>query len=302
MIAGTGLIVFSLFFGIQKINGLGANINQILNQANSPNPQTENNNSAGNVPAKSDIDKDGLPDDEEAVYGTDPLKSDTDGDGFLDGEEAAAGCSPISASPKDCDLKLDSGQANINLTDYFSSLILGGVLSNDLNETNPKFNEYITNLQNEALNIQRTLLSIDEAELKIETNEDNSKKSSQEYLNSFENILKNHFLKQSEPNLGETDFAGFDYSPYLEDAKTTYEELANLKPTQSWSELHEKSLKFFFELKTYFSNLDNQKGDPLKALLTLKNTDRLLDDYENLIKEISGKVKNENLKTGIFNL
>ena len=34
-----------------------------------------------------DTDGDGVPDDEEAIYGTDPLKVDSDGDGFSDGVE-----------------------------------------------------------------------------------------------------------------------------------------------------------------------------------------------------------------------
>ena len=301
MVAGAGLIVFSIFIGAKNISNLGVNIGEVVSGKNGNSTADVEKNSTGNVPEKSDIDRDGLFDEEEPLYRTDPLNPDTDGDGFLDGEEVAAGCSPISASKKDCNLKLGSSQANMNLTDYFSSLILGGVLSNDLSEKNPKFNEYIANLQNEALNIQRTLLSIDETELKTETTENDSKQATQEYLTEFENILKSHFLKKSNLGNGE-DFSNFDYSPYLEDAETTYKELYELTPPPSWAELHEKSLKFFFELKSYYSNLNNQKEDPVKALLTLKQTERLINDYDNLIKEISEKVKNDGLTTKIFNL
>ncbi len=41
-----------------------------------------------------DTDADGLPDQDEARYGTDPRKPDTDGDGFSDGDEVRAGYNP----------------------------------------------------------------------------------------------------------------------------------------------------------------------------------------------------------------
>ncbi len=47
-----------------------------------------------------DPDGDGLPDDLEAVIGTDPRKFDTDGDTFSDGEEFAFGTDPLLASSK----------------------------------------------------------------------------------------------------------------------------------------------------------------------------------------------------------
>ena len=41
-----------------------------------------------------DGDGDGLPDGEEAIWGTDPAVADTDGDGFNDGEEVWMGSNP----------------------------------------------------------------------------------------------------------------------------------------------------------------------------------------------------------------
>ncbi len=302
MIAGAVLIVASVFINVKGITGLGANIGQLITSEGN-NSVVGQNGSNQNKITRSDIDQDGLFDEEEPLYRTDPLNKDTDGDGFLDGEEVAAGCSPISASPKDCNLsKLGSSNlSKINLTDYFASLVVGGFLSNDLKKEGSKFGEYISDLQNEALNIQKTLLSVDETEFKTEVSKDDSKKASQEYLDNLESIFKSRFLKQSETDIGKNGFNDFDYSPYLEDAKTTYEGLAELKPPPNWVELHQKLLKFFYELKTYFLNLKNQEKDPIKALLTLKNTDKLITDYDALIKEVSEKIKTGELKTKIFN-
>lgn len=48
-----------------------------------------------------DDDEDGLPNSDEALWGTDPNNPDTDGDGFRDGEEVDAGHNPTIPSPND---------------------------------------------------------------------------------------------------------------------------------------------------------------------------------------------------------
>ena len=42
-----------------------------------------------------DQDEDGIPDDKEALYGTDPTRADTDGDGFGDAKEIQNGYNPL---------------------------------------------------------------------------------------------------------------------------------------------------------------------------------------------------------------
>ncbi len=304
MIGAAGLIIAGFFVNLNSLSNLGANILKTIDSGvQNSTPGTADKNGVG-VFLKSDIDKDGLPDNEEPLYRTDPLNPDTDGDGFLDGEEVATGCSPISASLKDCNLKaLKAGlsQSKINLTEYFSSLVVGGLLANDLNKDNPEFKKYLATLQDETSQIQKTLLSVDETELKIEMGSSNSKEASQKYLDDLENILINHFLKKDGSGI-RPESTNFDYSPYFEDAEKTYKELSELKPPKNWSGLHKKTLKFFFELKTYYSNLNKQKNDPVRALLTLKQTGRLIDDYEILVKNISEKIKEEGLETSVFNL
>ncbi len=44
---------------------------------------------------ENDIDKDGLSDDKEKLYGSDPKNPDSDNDGFSDGEEVNGGFNPI---------------------------------------------------------------------------------------------------------------------------------------------------------------------------------------------------------------
>lgn len=302
MTTAVALIVLGFFINTKNLGNFGANITEILKESEKKLNLEEPQLGISPIP-RSDIDKDGLFDKEEPLYRTDPLNKDTDGDGFLDGEEVAAGCSPILVSPRDCNLKPGLSQAEVNLTDYFASLIVGGFLSDDLNKSNPNFQNYIATLTEEASQIQRTVLYIDESNFDTETTDDDSKKTGQEYLNKLEDILRNHFLKKEDgQGIGINDLVDFDYSPYLKDAETTHKELSELKSPPSWTELHKNLLKFFFELKTYFSNLDNQKEDPIKALLTLKQTKQLLKNYDNLVEKISEKIKNGGLETKIFKL
>ena len=305
MIAGAGSLIFSVFASINGFSNLGINISQVLNNQTNNSAINENNlKQNSKSPSCSDIDKDGLCDNEEPLYRTDPLNPDTDGDGFLDGEEAATGCSPISASPKDCDLKnLKTGlnKSKINLTEYFSSLIIGGLLSGDLDKANPDFQKHLEKLAGEASQIQKTLLSVDNSDLKIIGANDDSKSASQEYLNNLENILAKYFFKKGE-KIDADNLNSVDFSPYLDNLDNLYEELSKLAPPPNWLDLHKGLLKFFFELKNFIQNLTNQENDSVKALLTFKNAGGLFDDYEKIVKEISTKIIKDDLKTKFFNL
>jgi hypothetical protein len=59
-----------------------------------------------------DDDNDGLPDTDEAVYGTDPLLADTDGDGFDDAMEVTYGSDPLLASDTPDGNYLNNGDIN----------------------------------------------------------------------------------------------------------------------------------------------------------------------------------------------
>ena len=65
-----------------------------------------------NFAAYIDRDGDGLPDDQEALYGTDPDNPDTDGDGLLDGWEVRYGFNPLVPGEQDQDPD-DDGLTNL---------------------------------------------------------------------------------------------------------------------------------------------------------------------------------------------
>lgn len=300
MIALTGLTLVSVFIKIRNVSILGANTNQIL-RAGSNDLSSKKGQSDWSKTVRGDLDKDGLFDDEETLYRTDPINKDTDGDGFLDGEEIASGCSPVSASPSDCKLSRAGQSDKINLTKYFGSLIVGGVLNKDLDKSNPDFQNYVELLTQEASGIKKALLSIDDFEESEVSPENNPEKTSQEYLNSFEDVLIKYFLKEN-AGVKIDKIKNFDFSPYLNDLNILQEKLLELSPPPDWLDTHKEFLKFISKLEIYFTNLNNQKDDPIKALLTLDNTQSLLLEYDKLLEVLSTRVRKDNLRTVIFDL
>ena len=294
--------VVSAFINIRNISTLGANVNGLLG--------TETNNLPDKISqsewlktTRSDIDKDGLFDDEETLYRTDPLNKDSDGDGFLDGEEVVSGHDPLKPGPYDLLPKTSavSTTDKINLTKYFESLIVGGVLSKDLDQSSPNFQNHVELLAQEASTTRKTLLSVNDFGGGKIANENNPEKKPQEYLNSFEDILIEHFLKES-ADIKIDKIKDFDFSPYINDLNILQGKLLELNPPSDWLGTHKEFLKFISKLTVYFTNLNNQKDDPVKAFLTIENTQSLLSEYEKLLKTISTKVKKDNLRTKIFDI
>ncbi len=87
-----------------------------------------------------DTDNDGLPDTEETYWKTDFNNPDTDGDGFKDGEEVLSGHNPTKAGPDDL---LDN---KANLTARASTLLLGGLVTGDLDPSSPTYEASIAAL------------------------------------------------------------------------------------------------------------------------------------------------------------
>lgn len=271
MIAGSGLIVFSVFSNVRNASNLEANIGQVIKGGGDVS-LNEKNDLVSNTIKKSDIDQDGLFDDEEILYATDPLNRDTDGDGFLDGEEVAAGCSPISPLPNDCDLN-SSAQQKLNLTDYFTFLMAGSFSLEDRDQSGPEFKKSIEVLSGEASKIKKNLLSIDESAINIEVSESDAEIAYRDYINGLGRIFEKYFSKDNE---------GMN----IENLDGLYDELSKLKPSPNLADLHKKLLSFFLKLRIYVSNLDEKNEDPIKAYLTIENSNELLNEYEELKTEI----------------
>ena len=79
-----------------------------------------------------DADGDGLSNRDENLWRTDWRDPDTDNDGYTDGEEVLSGHDPTVPGPNDF---IDRTK---NLTDRYTSLLLGGVFTGDIGPDSPK--------------------------------------------------------------------------------------------------------------------------------------------------------------------
>jgi len=87
-----------------------------------------------------DDDSDGLCNYEETYWGSDFKNADSDGDGFTDGEEVLSGHNPVKAGPDD--LLNEKG----NLTERTSRLLLGAMLTGDLEPGSANYEQSIDRL------------------------------------------------------------------------------------------------------------------------------------------------------------
>jgi len=251
-----------------------------------------------------DWDKDGIPDEEESIFKTDPFNEDTDGDGYLDGEEVAAGCSPIIPKPNDCQEELTKIDAEQNLTNEFSQLITGGLLSGDLNPRNENFLKSIIALGDKAEIESVKLLSVDDSQIVVNVKNDDSQNSRQEYVNQLVQVAENYFLLASEPyqaNIINEDKI-FNLDPQIEEIEKLYNKIANLQVPISWVDFHRKLIKFIQKNQLYFKALNSASEDPFKSLLVLSRSTALNMEYQNLVSEALNKIREQKLNLPSNNL
>lgn len=125
------ILLALLIVGIGALAWYGYSRGSDTNYTDTPNqnPLTvESSSGVDTAASQIDSDNDGLPDWEEALYGTDPKNPDTDGDGTPDGKEIELGRNPLIKGPNDS-MTSKAGSAttatstekeNLTLTDTFA--------------------------------------------------------------------------------------------------------------------------------------------------------------------------------------
>lgn len=298
MFAVTGLIFAGFFWGAKGIVNFGANINEIIK--NNIEETGVSENQGGSASPKSDIDQDGLFDDEEILYRTDPLNRDTDGDGFLDGEEAISGCSPTIPSPDDCSDKIKKSISEKSLTEELSELMAGGLIAGDLKPNNSNFSKSVLSIRNNLLQNSQTLLTIVESEINLNLIKDDSQKSRQEYVNNLSSILEDYLISLSSPEInGDFDGEKLINSYYLKNLnylKKLDERISQLAVPPSWTEFHKKVLILTKQSENFYQSVLDYKKDPVKSLIALNGIGFLGNEYKNLVSEALRNIKKQNLE------
>lgn len=311
MIAGSGLIIFSVFANIKNASNLRANIGQVISGGTSGqiNQKTGQAGASPEVSRKSDIDQDGLPDEEEPLYRTDPLNPDTDGDGFLDGEEINSGHDPLIPGPDDLLLL-----SKTNLTQKLATLTVSGLHEGSLKLDNPKFDESINILVSAVL--EDALSDLNTSTDLSKLNFSNSTKSNQErYIKELSEVYKTFlsvFVNQVNnlgKNLTEIEKSGFanqNIKNYYKDKAFEFQNLLNKLLTMSipenWKINHINFLNTVGQLVEINSYIADGEADPIKAFFGLNTFVETLDAVplitESYLKEIERQ--NLNVKSTIF--
>ena len=257
-----------------------------------------------------DTDKDGLPDWQESLYGTDPKKADTDGDGTPDGEEIKAGRDPLKANtapkgqtPND---KMDSKiiaqeertQADyekLNETqkfsrDFFSNFIASQPADRQMtqDEQNTLISQMMTEIESDSLPDKYL-----DSDMKLSS--DNSYDSILKYKNSIARIM----LTQVIPNIGQ-DMKIFSGSISTDNTKDLNKIDPIIKSYQSASqniigltapsEVGDDSLSLannIYKMSQYLSYLKEYNTNIVKSIIGMKGYGEALKSIGDYIKTLN---------------
>lgn len=304
-----GLIAAGIFLNVRNITGFGANITEILKQSENIKGQ-ENSNGTKNIVSCSDIDKDGLCDNEEPIYRTDPLNPDTDGDGFLDGEEVASGHNPTKPGPDD--LLLNNNSQNINITDKVSTLMAGAFYAGDLSaKADPAtYNKALADISLEMISDGAKALDPNNISVVETAISSDSKKDQEKYLNSIGLIIQKDLWGElvNEPRIIAEKFVDFDpenpenfteSQQYFNSKAVFYKnELSKVNAVAvppSWLDIHKKIISNLQTLAINHEALSQTNEDPLKAVFAMNNLISMYQNVQPILLSITQKVKEEKL-------
>jgi len=303
-----GLIIASIFLNIGSIGSLGANLSEIVKNENTEN-QKNSNGINGN--SCSDIDSDGLCDNEEPIYRTDPLNPDTDADGFLDGEEVASGHNPTMPGPDDF-LPITNNPQAINITDKISTLMVGGFYAGDLSASaDPEtYNKALADISAEML--LDGIKTLNPNNIKIdETNfSSDSKEAQEKYINSIGSIIQIDLWGGlvNEPRLVVNKLTNFDTEnqqniadsqQYFNSKAIYYKKViskVNSVPVPpSWIGIHKQILSNLQTLSINHEALSQTSEDPLKSIFAINNLMSVYKNVQPILVSITQKIKENNL-------
>jgi len=303
-----GLIIGSIFLNIRGIGSFGANLSEILK-----NEDTEKQKNSDGISENScgDIDKDGLCDNEEPLYGTDFLNPDTDGDGFLDGEEIASGHNPTIKGPDDLLSNTNDPQA-INITAKVSTLMAAGFYAGDLSASaDPAvYTKALADINDEIVIDGIRALNPNNIPVNKPVFSSDSKEAQEEYLKTVGSIVQFELWGKlvNEPRVAVNKFTDFfkedqqiisESQKYFNSNSDHYRKVINELNTVSvppaWLDVHSQIL---FNLQTLAINhqaLSQTNDDLLKGSMAMSNLMSVYQDIQPILVTITKKIKENNL-------
>ncbi|HBP00849.1 MAG: Thrombospondin type 3 repeat superfamily protein [Candidatus Moranbacteria bacterium GW2011_GWE2_47_10] len=212
----------------------------------------------------SDLDQDGLSDEEEKVYGTDPSKKDTDRDGYSDGTEVKSGYDPLKPAPGD---KLVGDK----------SLVAAGASAAQGTGLTQKFTE----------DFQQLLTTKDKQSLTVEDLDDFVNESLGEKMTGVSSINDLPQVDRASVKIKKQDYASLGDEERLRREKGDYDEyltgmfyaFINNAPQQITSEK---------DLENFYENFENQLVTLSTASPNAQYFRQLGSKTEGFIGEVQG--------------
>jgi len=290
---GAIIILLGLFFVLK-------NTNNIFYKSN----LKEDNNISEKI-SNSDFDNDGLKNWEENLWKTDPNNPDTDGDGTDDNDEILQKRNPLVAGPDD---KLEDNisvrnnilSKNLTTTEKISQDLIGGYLT--LKTTGEFDQQKQKDLLNSVLDNTISNDQVDKYFLNnIQTTQDNSIDSLQEYSDNLMKILKENsnyendliILKRALDNNNKFELDKLNIS--INFYKKIQSEMLKIIVPSEIKENHLNILNLFNKIENNVKNMMSLFDDPINVLVVLS---QYKENEENIMKEFGvlwGYLKNKNV-------
>lgn len=294
MISAAILIFVSFFININALPNLKANLLDNFDST-AKGQSSENNKKKFNYLNESDIDKDGLFDYEEPLYGTDPLNRDTDGDGFLDGEEIASKRNPLIKGPNDQLIK--------NLTNRASELALSGLIEGSLKPSSPNYVKSLNLVIDEILyqsqiNLplsQVSINSVPDSEETIKTYIEEMiplinliiEEEGQSILNLVDLVDDTDFFDESKMNPENKSYINL-YNFAAQRVFNLTQNISRLEtfPTpQALAEPHKLIVQKLKSLALNYNTLTKTDADPIQAMMSFRNIMNIfIDEIPDMLK------------------
>ncbi len=215
----------------------------------------------------SDIDNDGLTNEEESYWNTDPQDPDTDSDGFKDGEEVVSGHDPLIPGPDDV---LPNDNEPQNITKKVSLLVLSGLYEGSLKPKSPSYQESGEQIVNEIIRQSQINSAVRETVPPPHTVA-SSPEAAMRYARDVSPILKTIAadIPKQFPDIAKK-IGTQEFMPLLNGQIARIDKyvsaLQALTIPEDWSSSHTTLVLTLGKIRRNFELLQNSKEDPLQML------------------------------------
>jgi len=271
----------------------------------------QNVSSTQNSVNEKDTDKDGIPDWQEKLYGTNPEVADTDDDGTNDSEEIARGRSPLSDAQDDSfslvatSSSETSQNTEANLTNQAANRLLPQAATIAQAESEGKdvpIGSVQKNISATVNNLNQEIPKINESDITVIQNPSRTD-TERYYANLYSIILKaiDKEVKRETPELGlmnQLVAQNQEATSTRQQLKTRAEfygslatKITNVRVPQMFVSDHIKIVNHLKEISYAIDNVRLEETDPVKAALAFDTYEQATEDLQTVTNDLFAQIK-----------